>query len=316
MAKKNEKLINGRFREPERPGASIFWWGFSAFLLLGTIVLAIPCGYKCVKNAYRRSLAKRFSGYARAIGMRERITVHELTVAVQGNPDSVKRDLQKMIDMGWFGEDAFLNMGEGTLFVPIRRTFRETWQDALKNLFREMRRDGVNESSKQTEPPRKPAAEPEPAPAPKKTAHDSYIEEMERTLAQLNDLNEKIADEAVSARIDRIGMLTAGIFRVVIENPKRESDVRRFMNYYLPTTLKLLKAYDLLEDDGVQSQSIIESRQKIERVLDKLIEAFEQLYERLHTAETLDLDADVEVLETMMAGDGLSRKGNIRMQSH
>ena len=115
----------------------------------------------------------------------------------------------------------------------------------------------------------------------------------------------------MSQRIDRIGTLTAGIFRVVIEKPEREQDVRKFMNYYLPTTIKLLRSYDLLEDQTYQGENIVESRRKIEEVLDTLIVAYERQLDRLFRNDALDIATDIDVLETMMAGDGLSSKGQM-----
>jgi 5-bromo-4-chloroindolyl phosphate hydrolysis protein len=159
----------------------------------------------------------------------------------------------------------------------------------------------------QTENQEKPKSRRERGGAKKKV----YMDELERTLSELYELNEKIADEAVSRRIDRIGTLTAGIFGAVIENPEREQDVRRFMNYYLPQTLKLLKSYDMLEEQHYQSENIIASRKKIENVLDMLIEGFEKQIDRLYQDVALDIATDVDVLETMMAGDGLSSKGQM-----
>lgn len=141
-----------------------------------------------------------------------------------------------------------------------------------------------------------------------------YLDELERTLNELYELNERIADEAVSRRIDRIGTLVAGIFGAVIDDPSREQDVRRFMNYYLPQTLKLLKSYDMLEDQHYQSENIVASRQKIENVLDMLIEAYEKQLDRLFKNDALDIATDIDVLETVMAGDGLSDKGKLRLK--
>lgn len=141
-----------------------------------------------------------------------------------------------------------------------------------------------------------------------------YMDELERTLNELYELNERIEDEAVSRRIDRIGTLVASIFGAVIDNPAREQDVRRFMNYYLPQTLKLLKSYDMLEDQHYQSENIVASRRKIENVLDMLIEAYEKQLDRLFKNDALDIATDIDVLETMMAGDGLSDKGRIQLK--
>ena len=158
------------------------------------------------------------------------------------------------------------------------------------------------------EPAPKPEPKPEQAakPAQPQPEQRNYADELERTLNELYQLNVMIEDEGVSARIDRIGMLTADIFHAVIQRPEREADVRKFMNYYLPTTLKLLKSYDLLEDQSYQSESIVSSRKKIEGVLDTLIQAYEKQLENLFKDDALDIATDIDVLETMMAGDGLT----------
>jgi len=77
------------------------------------------------------------------------------------------------------------------------------------------------------------------------------------------------------------------------------------MNYYLPTTFKLLKSYSLMEKQSYQGENIVASRKKIEDILDSLITAFEQQQDRLFRTEALDVEADIQVLETMMAKDGL-----------
>ncbi len=82
-------------------------------------------------------------------------------------------------------------------------------------------------------------------------------------------------------------------------------EVKKFMNYYLPTTFKLLKSYSLMEKQSYQGANITASRRKIEDILDSLIKAFEQQQDRLFQSEALDVEADIEVLETMMAKDGL-----------
>ena len=71
-------------------------------------------------------------------------------------------------------------------------------------------------------------------------------------IQQIRYLNDEIADEAVSERIDRIERVTASILRTVRERPERADDARRFMNYYLPTTLKLLESYRLMEKQSYQ----------------------------------------------------------------
>ena len=153
-----------------------------------------------------------------------------------------------------------------------------------------------------------PKAAPKRAKAePKKAAADS--EDFEAKLREIRKLNEDIDNEVVSERIDRIGALTASIFRVVREKPERADEVRKFMNYYLPTTLKLLKSYSLMEKQSYQGENIQASRKKIEDVLETLVHAFEQQQDKLFQSDALDVETDISVLETMMASDGLTEPG-------
>jgi len=246
----------------------------------------------------------------------------------------VRDNLQKMVSEGYFGKEAFFNVKEDMLVVneANRRASAGVynWVSMIGELFESLRNMGVEVKDEDDSIETEYAADPAPvqpaglnaaqkpvqeAPkaAPKHAASTkkTYMDELERTLQELYELNAQIADEGVSHRIDRIGELTAGIFRAVIENPKREPDVRKFMNYYLPTTLKLLKSYDMLEDQRCQGENIVASRKKIENVLDMLIEGFEKQTDKLYQDVALDIATDIDVLETMMAGDGLSSKGQM-----
>lgn len=137
------------------------------------------------------------------------------------------------------------------------------------------------------------------ASAPAPTA--DVIEEIRR-------LNDEIDDGPVSERIERIERATAGILQTLRERPERAEEARRFVNYYLPTTLKLLESYRLMEKQSYQGENIRASRRQIEGVLDKIVAATEQLQDRLYRAEAMDVEAEITVLETMMASDGLAIK--------
>ena len=127
-------------------------------------------------------------------------------------------------------------------------------------------------------------------------------------LARIRRLNEDIENETVSAQIDRIEALTASIFQAVRQRPERADAVRKFVNYYLPTTLKLLQTYSLMEDQSYQGENIRGSRRRIEEILGKLVYAVEQQQDRLFQSDALDVESDIRVLETMMSVDGLQRR--------
>ncbi len=159
-------------------------------------------------------------------------------------------------------------------------------------------------ATKAPAPETQPAATPQPTPAPNP---------MDDTLKQLKALNDEILDQAVSDKIDRIAALTRDIYSFVALNPEREIEVHKFMNYYLPTTMKLLKSYSLLERQSYQGENIVASRHDIEEILGTLVHAFEKQLDQLFAADAVDISSDITVLETMIAKDGLSHQQGVNL---
>ena len=333
------RTYNGRFFSPEEPKSGtgslisgLVMIPFWSIPVAGIAFLAasIGCFIKCGKRSAERRLIRRFHECCTVIGLRQHVAVKELAKAVELSANDMRKQLQTMIARGYFGDGAYLDMAHGELVLPpVAREAKQSggsWRELVNEVLNMLRGDQVFSDDAQDadfkpvepepapQPEQKPEPEPEPAKKPSPASvKKTYMDELERILNELYQLNEQIEDEAVSARIDRIGTLTAGIFRAVIDNPEREQDVRKFMNYYLPTTLKLLKSYDMLEEQSYQGENILASRRKIESVLDTLIAAFEKQLDRLFQNDALDIATDIDVLETMMAGDGLSSKGQMGM---
>lgn len=287
--KKIVRQRKGRVAIPRRKKAGgPSWVLIAVFLVIPPLtpvgVLLAACkGWTLWENRklddYRRCAA--------VIGERAEIDVTELSAKLGKPPSLVVSDLQHMIASGYLGDNAYLDHSRGMLVL-----------DAVTTEFVE---DAEPEPAPKPEPKSEPAPEPQP----------QWAEvEFEQSLREIRRLNDDIDDAGVSARIDRIGELTAGIFRVLREEPERADEVKKFMNYYLPTTIKLLKSYALMEEQSYQGENIVAARRRIEQILDSLVTAFEQQQDRLFRATALDVDADIEVLETMMAKDGLlSPKG-------
>ena len=125
-------------------------------------------------------------------------------------------------------------------------------------------------------------------------------------MKEIRTLNDEIADPAVSERIYKIEDLTGKIFRTVEEKPEKQPQIKSFMSYYLPTTLKLLHSYSLFEKQGISGENIDEARKDIERILDTLVQGYTQQLDQLFQSDAMDISADINVLESMMQKDGLS----------
>ena len=156
---------------------------------------------------------------------------------------------------------------------------------------------------------KKPEPQPEPEPEEKLPPElQSVIYQGKRAIADIRRLNDEIPDERISAQIDLIERLTAQIFDCVRKNPEKLSQIRQFLNYYLPTTIKLMEQYVTLQNQSLKTENITEGMQKIEDLLDKVIIAFQRQLDALFEADVVDITADIRVMEQMMASEGLTNK--------
>lgn len=156
---------------------------------------------------------------------------------------------------------------------------------------------------------KKPEPQPEPEPEEKLPPElQSVIYQGKRAIADIRRLNDEIPDERISAQIDLIERLTAQIFDCVRKNPKKLSQIRQFLNYYLPTTIKLMEQFVTLQNQSLKTENITEGMQKIEDLLDKVIIAFQRQLDALFEADVVDITADIRVMEQMMASEGLTNK--------
>ena len=146
---------------------------------------------------------------------------------------------------------------------------------------------------------KEPQTEEEKALAELRTERDKAVSEMRR-------LNDAIADPAISAQIDHLEDVTGKIFDVVAEKPAKRPQIRRFLQYYLPTTLKILNAYDRMGGAGIEGENISATKEKVEGMMDTISAAFDKQLDALYGEEALDISTDITVREEMLAREGLS----------
>lgn len=164
------------------------------------------------------------------------------------------------------------------------------------------------------QPEKKPELEkkPEPKAEPQKKVStgdpevDKIIEEGYKYLHELRDVNIRIPDEVMTKRIDRMEVASADIFAYIAEHPEKAAEIRRFMNYYLPTTLKLLNSYDKLSRQRVKGENIQKTMFEIEGMMETIAGAFEKQLDSLFDDDALDIAADISVMESILKQEGLS----------
>ena len=137
---------------------------------------------------------------------------------------------------------------------------------------------------------------------------DAILKQGAEAVSKIQALNDEIPDFKLSAQIKQIEILTEKIFAYVKEHPQDMGQIRQFLNYYLPTTIKLLEQYVVLQNQGMRMGNIDEGMKKIEDMLDKVIVAFQRQLDSLFESSVVDITADIQVMEQMMASEGLTGK--------
>ena len=135
---------------------------------------------------------------------------------------------------------------------------------------------------------------------------DKMLKDGRLAIAEMKRLDDNIADPGISADIVRLEQVSQKIFDEVRRSPDKLPQIRKFMDYYLPTTLKLLNAYDRMSAAGVSGENIDTTLAKVEGMMRTIVSAFEKQLDALFGAEALDISTDITVLENMMAREGLT----------
>ena len=140
-------------------------------------------------------------------------------------------------------------------------------------------------------------------------AVDSLILRGQRMLQQVRSENDRLPDPEITAQIDEIESIANQIFKAVIEQPAKANQIKRFMDYYLPTTLKMLVAYRRMEEGNVKGETAENAKARIRDSLNLVIQAFNKQLAKLYENDALDITTDIDVMETMLKQDGLIDSG-------
>ena len=134
---------------------------------------------------------------------------------------------------------------------------------------------------------------------------DQMLTEIQQKLDALHALNEALPDPQLSAAMDRMERAGRSIIEVVEANPAKAKQIRRFANYYLPDAVHVLEQYAAMARQGVRGENAASVRTEVERNMGAIANAFEHQLDALYAAESMDLSADLAVLETLMKNQGL-----------
>ena len=252
-----------------------------------------------IRNLRRASKLKALQ---RAVGQREAVGFDDLAARMQVSPKAALSTSRTLIKGGYLPQGR-IDDENTTLMVT-------------ENAYHQYRQ--FQQSQRQTLAEREAAEAARAAEAAARAAHEQDISERltpeQRAFVargrdyvrQMDELNAAIDDAAVSERITAIQDVVGRILARAEEEPAVIAGLDRLTAYYLPTTVKLLDAYDRLEEEPIQGENISSSRSEIEHTLEVLHSAFEKLFDDTYQDLSLDVSADISVLHAMLAQEGLT----------
>lgn len=214
------------------------------------------------------SKAQRLRRYSQVIGAASEVSLDRLAGAMGVSYDRVCSDLDKMLDDGYY---------EGYYIDNERRVFTCGTLGSAPY--------GAAEKAK---------------PAEKTGERQVHPADM------IRDINNNISHPEVSEKITRLENLTRRIYNYTDAYPEKEEYARSFKERYLPKTIKILESYSRFERSGSSGRNVREAMKEVEAVLDVLIGSFEKQLDMLYMDEALDVTTDIDVLESMISGDGLT----------
>lgn len=286
-------------------GAFSFMFGLAIMILLlvgmveweaGCIIAAMILGpfflgsaAMLMNGVTQSKRLQRFRQYVRILNGRTYAMLDEFSANV-GKPRAfIRRDVQKMIALRMFPYGRLDN--EGTCLILNN----ETWQHymALKN---QMQQQEIEEEEQRRIE--------EEDPFQKEIA--KALKQGEDYLRQIRAANDAIPGEEISKKLDTLELIIKKIFEQLKNHPEKIPEMNKFMDYYLPTTLKLVNAYREFDGQAVAGENISGSKREIEKTLDTINKAFLNLFDNLFADTAMDISTDISVLRTMLAQEGLT----------
>ena len=135
---------------------------------------------------------------------------------------------------------------------------------------------------------------------------DPIVEEGNRALSEMGRLYMSIKDPAIRVKINELMRVTDKITQDAIADPSDIPQLKKFVNYYLPTTIKLLNAYDRMSAQGIEGENLDKTMKSIDTMLDDAIAAYKKMLDSLFANQALDIETDIQVMNTMLAREGLT----------
>ncbi len=259
---------------------------YGAYGLLAIVAVVLFNIALCRKAIGEIRYSKRYDHYQNILKYRNIEIIDDLSNMIDARRELVVKDLKKavktkLIPQGHFGKDDLFFMVSDDAYAKYSSS-----RAAYDRYFRKVLEDRsrMKERTRETE---------------------ELLEQGEEYIAKIRDCNDIIKDKEVSEKLDRMEKVVSAIFHEVDINPAQANKLGLFINYYLPTTEKLLESYIDIDDKQVKGKTLQKTQRDITQALDSINNAFESLLERFYEEQEIDVASDISAMEIIMKQEGL-----------
>lgn len=256
--------------------------------VMGLVVVPVGTGgaWLVVRGAKDRARVERFRTYVSCLRDRRHVKISDLAAAVKKKEAFVCKDLTKMIQMKMFPQ-GHIN-GDQTMFLLDDATYAE-FETRRQELERRSQflRDETREQRQLRE----------------------TIERGQQYIQAIRKANDDIPGEEISEKLYRLETSVGRIYAQIQKAPHKLPELRKFQEYYLPTTLKLVETYREFDGQPIAGDNIRTAKAEIEASLETIILAFDKLFDSLFAETAMDVATDISVLQTLLAQEGLTQDG-------
>jgi hypothetical protein len=187
-------------------------FAFEIWQIIQWGAVAAGGGAMLIAAARKTRKEKEYEKYVKIVGGKTCVEIDKIASSVGSKKKEVLKELDDMVERGYFGKAAYIDVAAALLIIDPEEAEAEFKSKA---------------------PP--PPTQTQEAEAPK----DKY----DLLLSELSHACLRVENAGMKTKTEKIELLTEQIFDYVRETPEKESSISSFINYYLPTTLKLINSY-------------------------------------------------------------------------
>lgn len=269
---------------------------FSGFIVGSQVVLGVLVLFfvgsvaLLLKGINLRKRVKRFKKYVRFIDDNSYFLIEDLARFAKEKKSFVLKDLRKMIDLGMFLEGHIDE--EKTYFMLNDEVYGDYLNLKKEQIAKESNKEKLKEEIDNSG----------------KEEIESTIKIGRNYIEQIKTVRNELYREEIAIKLDKLVNIGDQILNYVEKNPKKTQEVNKFVNHYLPITIKLINSYKELNNQVVQGDNIKNAKIEIEKSVDLINNAFENLLDDLYEDVVLDISTDISVLKTLFKQEGLSEE--------